>query len=155
MDKYIKIEEVKAIITGYIQRNINLKKGFDLVHDTMAICETIDKMATADVVSIGCLEQIKWERDIAIEQLAEYGVGFGEKKKDLVKVRRGRWINDGKQMLINLENGYEQYRALGYPHRIILKERCSECKKITFVDRSIYYSFCPHCGAKMERKENK
>ena len=52
MDKYIKIEEVKAIITGYVQRNINFKKGFDLVHDTMAICETIDKMAAADVVEI-------------------------------------------------------------------------------------------------------
>lgn len=117
--------------------------------------DVLNNMPVADVVSIGVLEQVKWERDIAIEQLAEYGVGFGEEKKELVKVRRGRWINDGKQMLINLENAYEQYRALGYPHRIILKERCSECKKITLVDRSIYYSFCPHCGAKMERKENK
>lgn len=61
-----------------------------------------------------------------------------------------RWINVGKQMVINLENAREQYRALGYPHRIILKQQCSICRKVTLVDDSISYNFCPHCGAKME-----
>lgn len=39
-------------------------------------------------VSIEVLKQVMWERDAAIEQLEEYGVGFGEKKKDLVEVVR-------------------------------------------------------------------
>ena len=43
---------------------------------------------TADVVSMGVHQQVRWERDVAIEQLAEYGVGFGEKKKELVEVIR-------------------------------------------------------------------
>ena len=29
-------------------------------------------------VSIGCLEQFKWERDIALQQLEELGLGLGQ-----------------------------------------------------------------------------
>lgn len=32
-----------------------------------------------DVVSKGLFDQLKWERDIAIEQLEKLGVGFGQK----------------------------------------------------------------------------
>ena len=32
--------------------------------------------------------QFKWERDTAISQLEEYGIGFAEKKRDLVEVVR-------------------------------------------------------------------
>lgn len=39
----------------------------------------IDKAPTVDVVSKSLCEQYKWERDIAIEQLAELGLGFGQK----------------------------------------------------------------------------
>lgn len=43
-----------------------------------------DQYATAKAVeyafsSLIALEQIRWERDIAIEQLSELGIGFGEK----------------------------------------------------------------------------
>jgi len=30
----------------------------------------------------------KWERDIAVKQLEEYGIGFGEKKRDMVELVR-------------------------------------------------------------------
>ena len=40
-----------------------------------------------DAVPRGVLEQIRWERDIAIEQLNSYGVSLGE-KADCVKVVR-------------------------------------------------------------------
>ena len=63
--------------------------------------------------------------------------------------RTGRWIRDGEQMIINLENARKQYAVLGYPHRKYLKLECSVCKKITLVDSSIKYEFCPHCGADM------
>lgn len=32
--------------------------------------------------------QYKWERDIALKQLEEYGIGFAEKKRDMVEVVR-------------------------------------------------------------------
>ena len=47
----------------------------------------IDHAPTADVVSQKAYEQVKWERDTAIEQLKSYGVGFCE-NADVVKVIR-------------------------------------------------------------------
>ena len=67
--------------------------------------------------------------------------------------RTGRWIRDGEQMIINLENAREQYAVLGYPHRKYLKLECSVCKMLTLVDSSIKYEFCPHCGARMEGEQ--
>ena len=55
-------------------------------------------MPPAKVVSMGVFEQIRWERDIAIEQLKDYGVGFGEKKKDLVEVVRCKDCKYGKKI---------------------------------------------------------
>lgn len=34
------------------------------------------------VVSLGTYEQVRWERDVAIQQLEELGYGFGEKIRD-------------------------------------------------------------------------
>lgn len=67
----------------------------------------------------------------------------------------GEWEDAGKQMLINLENAREQYSVLGYPHRTESKRRCSVCRKITLVDASIEYKYCPHCGARMKGAEDK
>jgi hypothetical protein len=40
----------------------------------------------------------KWERDIALSQLEEYGIGFGEKKRDdlveVVRCKDCRWWNE-------------------------------------------------------------
>ena len=44
---------------------------------------TLDNFPTIDAVTVQAYEQVVWERDIAIQQLREYGVSFGEKKKDL------------------------------------------------------------------------
>ena len=52
------------------------------------ILEMIDNAPTIDVVSVGVLEQYKWERDVAISQLEELGIGFGQKKPDMVEVVR-------------------------------------------------------------------
>lgn len=41
--------------------------------------EIIDNEPAVEVVSKGLFDQIKWERDIAIEQLNELGISFGEK----------------------------------------------------------------------------
>lgn len=78
-----------------------------------------------------------------------------DKRPTIEERKTGRWIERGKDMYINLENAREQYKALGYPHRNELKLQCSACNKITMVDESIAYQFCPHCGTDMrERKED-
>lgn len=63
--------------------------------------------------------------------------------------KTGKWIKKGAQMHINLDNAREQYTELGYPHRNISVLMCDVCRKITLVDESIKYNFCPHCGADM------
>lgn len=35
----------------------------------------------------------------------------------------------------------------------VLGLRCSACWFVTYVDDSIGYKFCPHCGAKMDSEE--
>ena len=43
----------------------------------------------------------------------------------------------------------QQKEALGYGGRVIEKLRCTACNKLTMVDSSIRYDYCPHCGEKM------
>lgn len=99
--------------------------GFD---DAMTY---IEDTPTADVVSTKAFEQVKWERDTAIEQLESYGVGFCE-NKELVEVKHGEWIYTGSCQV------------------------CSICDEEQYgVDTGRFY--CSHCGAKMdgERKHTK
>ena len=55
--------------------------------DLDAITEEIMDAPTVDAVSRGVLDQVRWERDIALEQLADYGISLGE-RADVVKVVR-------------------------------------------------------------------
>lgn len=65
-------------------------------------------------------------------------------------LKSGYWTIKKKRKFIDLEHASEQYTALGYPHINILNLECSNCKKVTMVNDSILYEFCPHCGVKME-----
>lgn len=40
------------------------------------------------IEALAVYPRFKWERDTAISQLEEYGIGFAEKKRDLVEVVR-------------------------------------------------------------------
>lgn len=63
---------------------------------------------------------------------------------------RGKWIKDGELMVLNLETAREQYSRLGYPHRTILRLKCSNCGGYATVDETVpFYDFCPNCGADM------
>jgi hypothetical protein len=89
------------------------------------VARAIDDTPTADVVSTKAFEQVKWERDTAIEQLQSYGVGFCE-NKELAEVKYGKWLP-----------------------QIVLGEKawdCSECKTLG----SPNWKRCPVCGAKMD-----
>ena len=50
MAEYVKVNKVTSYIKGYAQRSIDLG-SFDLVDDILTICENIEKMSVADVVS--------------------------------------------------------------------------------------------------------
>lgn len=51
-------------------------------------CGLIQYAPIVDAVSPSVVEQYKWERDVAIAQLEELGIGFGQKKPDMVEVVR-------------------------------------------------------------------
>ena len=94
----------------------------------------IDKEPSADVVSKGLYEQIKWERDVALAQLEEYGVSLGE-KADVMKVRHGWWKSTG--VLVGLMNFEYFYR-------------CTACGRRGGDTKTNY---CPNCGAIMDVEE--
>ena len=90
-----------------------------------ATANAVDKAFNALI----CVGQYKWERDVAIKQLEEIGVGFGE-DMDEIKSRlelrpKGEWIKTGF-----LDFSYE----------------CSECGKLNEFKRH----YCPNCGASMQ-----
>lgn len=106
----------------------------------------IRKSAVLDIlraraeISVGTPKVVFDAAAFMIDKLPEANVDF---------VRNGKWFKNGEHMIINLNNAKEQYENLGYLHRIEEALQCSECRKLTFVDDTIGYNFCPHCGAKM------
>lgn len=63
------------------------------------LCARIADIPTADVVSKGLYDQIKWERDIAIEQLEKLGLSLGQKidgvyltKEEYDKLLEYKWM---------------------------------------------------------------
>lgn len=70
-------------------------------------CELICKAPTVDAVPVKSIEQIKWERDTAIEQLEEHGISFGC-KADVVPVVRCK--DCAKRGTINCDLDYCGYR---------------------------------------------
>lgn len=88
----------------------------------------------ADVVSLAVFEQMKWERDTALQTLEEHGIGLAQ-KADVVEVRHGEW----------LDAQYTYFGAKRY--------ECSLCRDDEFWKRryiEIKENYCPNCGAKMD-----
>lgn len=87
-----------------------------------------------NTVSRGTLEQIMWERDVAIQQLKDLGYGLGEKPKE----NNGEWILDYR------DGGVEFYH-------------CSKCNLGRAVIDGDYYKSldefkkCPICGIDMRK----
>ena len=52
-----------------------------------AVLEYAQNLPSVDAVPAGAYEQVAWERDLAVQQLKDYGVGLGQ-TKDLVEVTR-------------------------------------------------------------------
>ena len=94
------------------------------VQDFIDRVETFPK---ADVVSRGLYDQIKWERDVAIEQLESYGISLGE-KADVAKVVHGWWSHRPDE------------------------RRCPLCGYHYSYFGGKDYNYCPNCGATMDLK---
>ena len=145
MKEYITKDRAKQFVCGHCNEACSEEPCEPSDCDWMAF---IDKEPAADVVSKGLYEQIKWERDVALAQLEEYGVSLGE-KADVATVQHGRW-EFGKDLLDSFgsinKNKYHLY--------------CSECRNQAFnktVDNDYDFDmdtpFCPWCGAKMDKEE--
>ena len=78
-EEYIKRGALKAHYAWLPKDAMLTPKDFD---------DIIDAQSAVDAVSVEAYKQIMWERDMAIEQLAEYGVSLGEKKRDVEPVVR-------------------------------------------------------------------
>ena len=81
----------------------------DEVEDTI---QRIKNASSVEAVSKGLYDQIKWERDIALEQLEELGISLGQKidgvyltKEECNKLLEcvDRMYNYGKNLFINTQ----------------------------------------------------
>jgi len=79
---------------------------------------------TADVVPQSLYEQIKFERDIAMEQLQENGIAFG------AKVKRGKWLfvcEHANRLDYECENCRNHIQTINEPDYILAYKRCPIC----------------------------
>ena len=126
MKEYITKNRAKQFVCGHCNEVCSEEPCESSDCDWMAF---IDKEPAADVVSKGLYEQIKWERDVALAQLEEYGVSLGE-KADVAEVVHAKWDDNG---------------------------RCTNCGGHApyYSMASTYYAspYCFECGAKMDKEE--
>jgi hypothetical protein len=56
--------------------------------DFRVVVDALENAPAVDAVSCPMFEQIKWERDCAMQQLKDHGIPFGGNAPDVVKVVR-------------------------------------------------------------------
>ena len=81
-------------------------------------------------------EQIKWERDVAIEQLESIGIGLGRKMDD-VKEALEKQI---PKKVVNIDD-FTDYAE------------CPSCGAIATDHLGCLYRWCRECGKKLKRSE--
>ena len=130
------------------------------------------KKINKESVSIGVFEQVKWERDVAIQQLKELGYGLGEKiRTDEDCISREAVIEILSNYGCTNKEGllFKDIRELPSvkPKEITGEWQqdmdgtflCSECgsgykDQPTLMGKPMF-AFCPICGAKMTESEDK
>lgn len=125
-DRTRKVEksyDINAVTLGYEQ---GIEDAIAVLHDIPPIDPVKHGYVSKEV-----LDQIRWERDIAMSYLEEAGIGFGE-KAELQRVKHAKWIHPDKEHEFN-----DLYR-------------CSECYYLGDW-RDLGASFCPECGARMNK----
>lgn len=61
-----------------------------------------------------------------------------------------KWVCVEEYPVINLKFADVMLKELGHCETMFVKMWCDRCHKVTMVDASIFYRFCPHCGAEKE-----
>lgn len=81
-------------ITPFIRDLTAMKQAYDAI-SLDGMIRALNDAPAADVVSRATFEQVMWERDVAIQQLKDLGVGFGEKADvaPVVRCKDCRWWN--------------------------------------------------------------
>lgn len=127
----------------YIEREaLLLEAERDSNFNLVVRAKTIQNFPAADVVSKAVHKQVAWERDLAIQQLkGDYGVGLGEKKKDVAPVRHGRCsVCNGKTPIIqDCDNGYS-IDVEGEEMSVWDGDKCVAI---------FHINYCPMCGCEM------
>ena len=62
-----------------------LQRDLAILIENKSLPDSIEAMKVA-ISALGAIEQYKWERDVAVSQLKEIGVEFGEKTDKIQKV---------------------------------------------------------------------
>ena len=109
-----------------IRKWLGNETDFRSLQEVIAGMPTIDPVKHGYVLS-GVLDQVRWERDVAIEQLNSYGIQLGE-KAELEIVKHGKWV---------------EKHGTWY---------CSECDKTGYKGYipAKPSDYCPNCGARMD-----
>lgn len=71
-----------------------------------------------------------------------------------INVRHGKWIEDGSFKYKHGGRNSDVKELFGTEWRTMRRIKCSLCNKITLVDETILYEYCPHCGAKMDGEQH-
>ena len=161
----IAVEEFKEWRDSYYNKN--------KLPATMFIEEVIkilEQEPSGETVSLEAFKQVKWERDIAIEQLKELGYGFGQKiessgdaiSRQAVYEQINCWIGSGEYRYTNATHYLtervkhispvkSQEPMTGYWIRISPAEiyECSECGQNVMTSDICAYKFCHGCSARM------
>lgn len=82
--KTVSLHDVYRLIAGHSNYH-----GNDILSALTCVAEgkEVKPIRPMDVVYAGVYEQVAWERDLAVQQLKDYGVGLGQ-VKDLAEVTR-------------------------------------------------------------------
>ncbi|MBR5193062.1 MAG: hypothetical protein IKW37_01390 [Bacteroidaceae bacterium] len=115
-----------------------------ILDDNAEICAKILAVPSVEAIPLdgAYIKQIRWERDIALQQLAEIGCGLGRDMTDIKAkleeppVVHGEWIHVESSDM-----------ATGRAYK------CSNCKKMRY--GSFMPPYCQICGAKMDGKATK
>ena len=79
------VAEIKETVCKNCNSHNGIRCGSCWVDDTIGF---LQESPTIDAVSRGVLDQVRWERDVAIKQLEEHGIPFCGIAPDVVKVVR-------------------------------------------------------------------
>lgn len=75
-------------LRAYAERKAQVN-GIEYANGILAAaCRIEQSIPAVDAVERGVFEQVTWERDIAVKQLADIGKSLGEKMDDVTKVVR-------------------------------------------------------------------